>query len=429
MLSLNITLPRYLVPLVGLIFVACTGQGALTYNAPDGGDDSTGLPTPPESFDEACSQCHGDSESPAPPRSISGGLATTDMSVGAHRAHLALSKTSTFHAPVLCSSCHLVPAETQSPGHIDDDDNRAEITFSELARTGGAEPVLEADGSCSNVYCHGATLGGGSLNTPIWNVVNGTARECGTCHGAPPPAPHPLDEDCGSCHPSVSLADNRVFLDPSLHINGVVDLATGEGGACDSCHGSAGNSAPPNDLAGNTARSAVGVGAHREHLTASTWRREINCSNCHQVPTAVADPLHMDGDNIAEVPFDGLNPNGAVDLATGNCSNLYCHGNGRGSNGSATWTAVLPMDCNSCHQSPNPGQAAGGMSGEHDKHIRDEDLACVECHAEVVNGNKDIIGAALHVDGLRSVLMPTGGDWNPANKSCTNLACHENERW
>jgi predicted CxxxxCH...CXXCH cytochrome family protein len=351
------------------------------------------------------------------------------MSVGAHRSHLALSKTTTFHAPVECASCHLVPAEVQSPGHIDDDDNRAELTFGALARTGGAEPVLNEDGSCSNVYCHGSTLTGGSLNAPIWNVVNGTARECGTCHGAPPPAPHPANENCGSCHPTVSAADNRVFLDPTLHINGIVEVTTGDGGACDSCHGSGGDSAPPTDLAGNTERTAVGVGAHREHLALSTWRREINCSNCHVVPVEVGAPTHIDGDNTAEVPFDALNPTGTVDLATGTCSNLYCHGNGRASNGTASWTDVAPMDCNSCHLTPNPGQTANGMSGDHNKHIRGEDLACVECHAGVVDANTQIIGAPLHVDGQRNVLILSGGTYNPANRRCSNLACHENESW
>jgi predicted CxxxxCH...CXXCH cytochrome family protein len=137
----------------------------------------------------------------------------------------------------------------------------------------------------------------------------------------------------------------------------------------------------------------------------------------------------MDGDNIAEVPFDALNPTATVELATGTCSNLYCHGNGRGSNGTMDWTVASPMNCNSCHQSPNPGQAAGGMSGEHDKHIRDEDLACVECHAAVVDANRQIIAPAMHVDGLRNVLIPTGGSFDPANRRCSNLACHENERW
>ena len=360
------------------------------------------LPDPGESFDPACSNCHGDGTSPAPPRNLSGQADTSLLSVGAHRAHLVQSASSTFHAAILCSSCHLVPEETGAPGHLDDGDNRAELTFGGLATAGGAVPTMNEDGSCSNVYCHGSTLGGGSLKEPVWTQVDGTQRECGTCHGAPPPAPHPEGGQCGSCHPSMSASDNTTFLDPSLHINGVVDLfgADGGGGAagCSSCHGSDGNPAPPTDLAGNTGRDSVGVGAHREHLALSSWRREINCSNCHQVPTSIDAPGHIDGDDIAEVPFDALNPNGTVELATGTCSNLYCHGNGRANNGSASWTDTTPLTCDGCHQSPLPGRAAGGMSGEHDKHIRDEDMLCSECHAQVVDGAQGILAPALHID-------------------------------
>jgi predicted CxxxxCH...CXXCH cytochrome family protein len=349
------------------------------------------------------------------------------MGVGAHRSHLSVTEKSTFHAPILCTTCHLVPETDDSPGHLDDDDMRAELTFSGVAIANGSQPTRNEDGTCSNVYCHGATLTGGSNNQPLWNLVDGTQRECGTCHGAPPPAPHPEGDNCGACHPSMSPSDNRVFLDPALHINGILEVTAG--GACDSCHGSDGDPAPPRDLAGNTDRASVGVGAHRAHLALSTERREINCSNCHVIPLEVGSPGHIDGDNTAEVPFDALNPQATVDLATGTCSNLYCHGNGRSNNGTALWTSAEPMECDSCHQSPQVGQQANGMSGRHDKHIRDKRVDCVECHAEVVDGNRNIIGGQLHVDGQRNILMPEGGDWDPATRRCTNLACHENESW
>jgi predicted CxxxxCH...CXXCH cytochrome family protein len=414
--------------LLSVLFLASACQESAT--AADAGPDlDPDIPTPGESFGESCYRCHGNSLSPAPPRGIGGSSATTDNGVGAHRSHLAVTKASTWHAPVLCASCHLVPEEDNSPGHIDDDDNRAEITFSALASTGDLTPTRNEDGTCSNVYCHGATLGGGTLKEPNWTLVDGSQRECGTCHGAPPPAPHPVGDNCGGCHPTVSAADNRVFLDPSRHINGIVEVSDGSGGACDSCHGSDGESAPPRDIAGNTDRASIGVGAHREHLALSAWRREINCSNCHVVPTEFGDPGHVDGDNVAEVPFDALNPTATVDLAAGTCSNLYCHGTGRGNNGSASWTDTTVLDCKSCHQSPNVGQNANGMSGEHDKHIRDKRVDCVECHAEVVDGNRNIIAGPLHIDGQRSILMPKGGDWNPSNRRCSNMACHENETW
>ncbi len=414
---------------VGLgVLAACGSEPAMAPDGGGGGGLDPDIPTPGETFGESCYRCHGDSLSPAPPRGLGGVRVTTDMGVGAHRSHLAVTEASTFHAPIYCNTCHVVPEQDDSPGHLDDDDNKAEITFGGISINGGVTPIRNSAGSCSNVYCHGATLGGGTLKQPTWNIVDGTQRECGTCHGAPPPAPHPVGDNCGACHPSMSASDNRVFLDPTLHINGTVEV-TGGGGACDSCHGSDGQSAPPKDLAGNTDRASIGVGAHREHLALSTWRREINCSNCHHVPTAFDDPAHIDGDNKAEVPFDGLNPTANVNITTGTCSNLYCHGDGRGNNGTMQWTDSGALDCNSCHITPNVGQNARAMSGAHDKHIRDKRVPCVECHQSVVNSNNDIVSGQLHVDGQRSISMKQGGDWNPGNKRCSNMACHENESW
>jgi hypothetical protein len=40
----------------------------------------------------------------------------------------------------------------------------------------------------------------------------------------PPPAPHPNTAAlCANCHPSIDATYN--FPDPSLHVNGIVDLA------------------------------------------------------------------------------------------------------------------------------------------------------------------------------------------------------------
>jgi predicted CxxxxCH...CXXCH cytochrome family protein len=141
------------------------------------------------------------------------------------------------------------------------------------------------------------------------------------------------------------------------------------------------------------------------------------------VPTSTGAPGHIDGDNTAEVPFDALNP--AAQYANATCSNLYCHGNGRSDNGTMSWTADPNLTCNSCH---SDGSNADSMSGKHKKHL-EEDMGCTDCHADVVNGAMAIIAPSLHIDGARSVLMSTGGTWDPATRRCSNLACHGNERW
>ena len=183
------------------------------------------------------------------------------------------------------------------------------------ARRGLGENAAWDDvaGSCTS-YCHGASLAGGTNPTPRWATGEAGQATCGSCHGVPPPAPHPTGTDCASCHPTMEEG-SMTFRDPTRHIDGVVDVIVGVGG-CTSCHGSATSSAPPTDLDGNTARTFAGVGAHQAHLAASDWRHEITCSNCHVVPTDIDSPGHRDGDNVAEVPFDALTPD-VVIIATG----------------------------------------------------------------------------------------------------------------
>ena len=176
-------------------------------------------------FDQSCNSCHGSVETPAPPTDLAGNLATSAPGVGAHQTHL----LGTPHAAkVTCETCHLVPATALANGHIDTSPP-AEVVFSGAALAFGAKPVYQ-DGSCQNTSCHGAVLprghaSGGSNNRPSWAIVDGSQASCGTCHGLPPPAPHPLPTfPCHDCH--FNVADDDVsFLRPDLHVDGVVTFA------------------------------------------------------------------------------------------------------------------------------------------------------------------------------------------------------------
>jgi predicted CxxxxCH...CXXCH cytochrome family protein len=363
--------------------------------------------------------CHGDERSNAPPHDINFETSTDVRTVGAHRNHM--NPTTTWHRAMECADCHVTPTEVGDPGHIDE--SPAELTFGAVATAAGSQPLWDGD-TCSNTYCHGSTLDGGTATAPRWTLVDGSQAECGSCHSFPPPAPHPDDSNCGACHPTMQ-PNSMTFLDPASHIDGKLDV-TSDDQACDSCHGSGGVSAPPTDLAGNTQISAQGVGAHRAHLEGAGPYHEITCSQCHTVPTSVTTPGHIDGDNNAEVRFDGMNPAAAYNAGAATCNNLYCHGNGRDNNGSEVWNVDLSLDCNACHED---GRLDGStMSGDHRKHLR-EGYVCADCHASVVTRGMDIIGADLHVNGLHEVVMPSGGTFNPADRRCTNLACHGSERW
>jgi len=361
--------------------------------------------------------CHGSDNSPAPPTALNSRTDTSEIGVGAHQSHLDVAPT--WHRRVKCADCHVVPSDVSSPGHMDGD-GKAEVTFGQVA---GKASTLDAAAMTCTTWCHGNAAMGGRNFAPLWTKVDGSQASCGSCHGAPPPAPHPADPNCAACHPTMNPG-SMTFLDPSRHIDGVVDVVGGAGGqGCSACHGSTLNSAPPTDLSGDTARTARGVGAHQVHLAASNWRRAMPCSSCHVVPTQTDSPGHRDGDNAAEVKFDALNPQGSYSSATATCSTNYCHGTGRGSTGTATWTAVGALTCTSCHQVDGTG-----MSGDHRKHIRGEGIRCNECHADVVDANQHIVNANLHVNGVHEVRM-SSGNYNPSTRACRNIACHESETW
>jgi hypothetical protein len=382
-------------------------------------DPSTASDLDPPNTDPlaGCSlACHGDDTSNAPPKSVANLTDTTATAVGAHRAHLVASPA--WHRAVECADCHVVPETIGAPGHIDGD-GKAEVIFS--AKAGGASSAW--NGTTCSAHCHGDATWGGTTPNPTWTRVDGTQSACGSCHGAPPPPPHPTGSNCAVCHPT--MEDNSLtFRDPDSHINGVVDVVDpGATGGCTTCHGSGTSAAPPKDLAGNTATTIATVGAHAAHLATSNWHHAVVCTSCHVVPQTVDAPGHRDGDNIAEVVFDTLNPAGVYTKTTATCSTMYCHGNGRGNTGTKVFTAAGPLPCTGCHTTNG-----SGMSGQHSRHINGENMKCSGCHATVVNAAMTIIAADLHVNGVHEVKM-TNGTWNPGTRQCSNTGCHGTKSW
>lgn len=324
----------------------------------------------------ACDTCHSLDAARAP-RGAQGGQRPYGVGPveSAHGAHL--------RAQMRCSDCHVVPQTWDSPGHIrasaapgpaGADPAPAEITFSELARSDGAQPEY-VDGACRNVYCHGATLttAGGRLTNPDWHGQGQAA--CGTCHAAPP-ASH-ADDRCPTCH---STATSR----PAPHVDGVLTIGATAG--CSGCHGDARSPAPPRDLSGATVTTALGVGAHRVHVEGLTLLRgPVPCAACHRVPTAVASAGHIDTAGPAEVE-----PSLGWDRATETCATAWCHGPAR-----PTWTSRGQVSCGTCHGVP-PDDA------NHD--ASQTIFTCVSCHPRTVDAFGNILlgpdgTTSEHIDG------------------------------
>lgn len=360
----------------------------------------------------ACSGCHGNADNAAPPSSTKGLTSTAERAVGAHQQHL---RNGALRRAVACGECHLVPATVDAPGHIDGLAEVFPAGAGQLARTGGAAPSWGADGTCSGVYCHGATLGaGGTSQRPQWTQVDGTQAACGTCHAIPPPAPHTSSTACGTCHDGYSAT----AVDLDHHVDGLVEIS---GIACAGCHGDATRAptaanpqlaaAPPADTRGNTSTSTLGVGAHLAHLTDGPLRLAVPCSECHPVPSTLA---HVDGVvALAFGPLAQANGAGATfDPASVTCSNA-CHGavapgapSLGGSIAAPVWTKVdgTQAACGACHGLPPPASqghpaVAGGLT------------ACAGCHPATVNADGTLrVAGGAHINGVVDVqqVHPTG---------------------
>jgi predicted CxxxxCH...CXXCH cytochrome family protein len=348
-----------------------------------------------------CASCHGDSERggdslqrAAPPSDMHGARAPGSAGVGPHLSHVYGSDT---HGPVPCAECHIVPEQTDTPGHADDA-LPAEVRFGSLASTRSRAPRYDREQSrCSDTYCH-------QNEEPSWSEPRPSSEACGSCHGLPPPLPHPQNPDCSQCHGGVVAEDDRAMREPARHVDGNVDLS-GEL-PCSSCHGSL-NPAPPQDLTGGTDPALPGVGAHQVHLAGSERARAVRCNECHRVPEQFADPGHADTPPPAEVIFSGAASafGGSPAYTNGSCQNVSCHGGyfprGVRSGGTTTeplWTRVdgTQATCGSCHGLPPPPPHPYGNLNP----------VCSACHENIAPDNQTFIRPELHVDGVVTYDVP-----------------------
>ncbi|MBI2394899.1 MAG: CxxxxCH/CxxCH domain-containing protein [Deltaproteobacteria bacterium] len=327
-----------------------------------------------------CTSCHGDpAMNEAPPKGTKGETLTSQAAVGAHQTHLA---SSTWHRDVVCTDCHVKPVSmSHATGTTD-------FSWSAVSSADGASPAYAA-GTCSGVYCHGATLlaavsGGTVKRAPVWTTVDGSYDACGaSCHTNPPGGTHPASTACATCHGAVIASwdpatKTATWADRTRHVNGVVDTASL---TCTSCHGTGTDPAPPLGTKGETLTTQKAVGAHQQHLAlGSTWRKDLACNDCHAVPIVTT---HSNA--TTDFAWGALSTTGgatpAYDSASATCSGAYCHGAtlaaaiaGGTVKRTPSWTTVDGSydACGaSCHTNPPGGT-----------HVSHSD--CTICHSGVI---------------------------------------------
>ncbi|MBX3203756.1 MAG: CxxxxCH/CxxCH domain-containing protein [Labilithrix sp.] len=149
-----------------------------------------------------CGSCHGQGDDPWP-------------STGAHRAHAAPKSA----RPVPCETCHAVPERGASHP---EGKGGAGVRLAGLAVRGGRRASFDpTTKTCAGTYCHEGA--GAARPSPRW--IETSATTCTSCHGAPPPAPHPQSTTCGgaACHEGRT---DGLALTPAgrlAHVDGFID--------------------------------------------------------------------------------------------------------------------------------------------------------------------------------------------------------------
>lgn len=224
-------------------------------------------------------------------------------------------------------------------------------------------------------------------------------QSCVDCHGADLSGGAALS--CDSCHPAGWRTD------------------------CTYCHGGGDNSsgAPPISIGGEPEDSSFGV--HSRHVQENT-HAAYGCEQCHLSPTDVLSEGHLfdSSPGQAEIDFQaGLSRSGSWSASALACSNLYCHGDGQGDNGTVE-VAQAPLSCSSCHPdlSSTP-ERWEQMDGRHLAHLA-RGASCEDCHGQTTADGRSILGPALHVNGSKDLAFVSSDMSWAKNRTCTGT-CHE----
>jgi predicted CxxxxCH...CXXCH cytochrome family protein len=217
-------------------------------------------------------------------------------------------------------------------------------------------------------------------------------------------------------HPSVGGYGRKLGASILVFLAGCLGEHASPQSSCASCHGTGADPAPPEALGGETSTDARGVGAHQAHLGTTSFAT-ITCEQCHDVPSSLDAPGHVDSAWPAEVrlvKLDGtLDPTGFDAADTLTCT-TWCHG-AKLTGGALTtplWTKVDGTQdaCGTCHGNPPPGTAEKPHPARTD---------CGTCHSADVPD-----GVSVHVDGVLNLSIDGDTDADTGIEATCASSCH-----
>jgi predicted CxxxxCH...CXXCH cytochrome family protein len=434
-----------------------------------------------------CNSCHG------------GGAAT--LTTKKHSGHISTAANPSLGTAIRCAECH---AKTVYNDNVTIRNSSVHINNVMGDYSGvKAGRYTVATGVCANLYCH--TDGKGVQNVPFdasngWNS-SAVYSDCNGCHGNSSPADFTSSygqpnyanaganllrsnshrshasagaSTCVSCHGTTTNASGAIFAGSSTHINRRIDVV--QGGAatfgwnpatkgCNniSCHGPAStavwgdpNSAGCTVCHGSNWASAnpIQTGKHTAHMNnAAGLGSNYACDTCHAKSVSGDSSIIFVNTSTTHnnkfLNYSGPRAGRVYTAATGVCSNVYCHTDGKGRQNVAFSTAngwnssVTYNGCKGCHGNdatlnhyssyngePNYANAGQNLlrSNSHQKHVTAGAISCVLCHVDTVTSANIIVSSSTtHTNGTFNVRQ--GGtatfDWT-AGKTCANISCHFN---
>ena len=230
-----------------------------------------------------CDSCHGGGGQSAPPKDAHGNTATTAPGVGAHAAahdddvDVARRDRVQRVPPGPRQHDRSDPPRLDQRGLPRSDADRARRAAGH--RRPAADPRRLVQRRGADVHEHvlprrwqQPAQGRHRDHAEVDRRSTGRRSQCTSCHGNPPPLPHPRTATAASCHPTMTAGNNTTITYPAKHIDGNVDVINDQPCDCGVPRLGRAIAAPPNDTTGGMTTNLRSVGAHRSHVgTASTW--------------------------------------------------------------------------------------------------------------------------------------------------------------
>lgn len=159
-------------------------------------------------------------------------------------------------------------------------------------------------------------------------------------------------------------------------------------------------------------------GAHRAHVEGGQLGLRYDCDTCHVKPATVYAPGHFQTGGVldqgpvevvlAAIATATASAPARFEVATGQCSNITCHGvaDANASLSPLAWTAQVERNCGRCHGDPPAS------------HTSDR---CQDCHPRVAN-QEGLIDPSRHLDGKVDL-----GDGSGTCHACHQETGHHHE--